>query len=114
MGGYGIVFKNNKRLGAHVLSCEIKNKRHVEDDEVTRHLCANKKCVRDSHLEFGTYSENACDEFGEDCTRAQLNPSKVRIIRASTKTDLELAKDYGVSSGTIYMARTGKSWKHVK
>ena len=114
MNGYGVVFKNNKRLGAHVLSCEIKNKRHVEDDEVTRHLCANKKCVRDSHLEFGTYSENACDEFGEDCTRTQLNPSKVRIIRASTKTDRELAEEYDVPRHTIYKARMVMSWKHVK
>ena len=113
LDGYGRLMVHDKRIFAHVLSCEIKNKRHIKDDEVTRHLCGNKLCLRDIHLVFGTRSENARDDFGEDSTRGQLNPSKVRLIRESTKTNHELAEEYGISHVTIYKARTIRSWKHV-
>lgn len=112
-GEYGKLVRHDKPIGAHVLSCEIKNKRHIEDGEVTRHLCGNKSCLRPSHLRFGTYSENARDEFGEGSTRSLLNPSKVRLIRESTKTDRQLAEEFGVTHHTIYHARTKKTWKHV-
>lgn len=41
---------------------------------------------------------------------AKLNPSKVRAIRASMKSDYELSLDFGVSTGCISAVRRRATW----
>lgn len=43
----------------------------------------------------------------------KLNGEKVRQIRASNKTSKDLAKEYGVSTQTIRVIWSGKSWANV-
>ena len=59
--GYGRITIYGKTISAHILSCSIKNKRNRKEKEVTRHLCGNKLCINEEHLQFGTQSENAID-----------------------------------------------------
>ncbi len=59
--GYGTITIYGRTILTHVLSCSIKNKRHRKNKEVTRHLCGNKLCINENHLQFGTNSENMID-----------------------------------------------------
>lgn len=48
---------------------------------------------------------------------AKLDDDKVRAIRkahAEGRTDLQLAREYGVSEGTIHFIVKGQTWKHVR
>lgn len=48
--------------------------------------------------------------------RSRLTESDVRAIRASLPdiSDAQMAAQYGVSPGTVWFARTGRTWPHVK
>jgi len=62
------------------------------------------------------FSHNRCNipsNRGRDNGRAKLTPSDVRLIRSSSKTNSELAREYGVSRTTLRYARTGQTWKHI-
>lgn len=47
--------------------------------------------------------------------RARLTESDVRAIRAAAHdvSDAQLAAQYGVSPGTVWFARTGRTWRHM-
>ena len=103
-----------KLIPSHVLSCEIKNGRHVTPGEVCRHLCGNPVCVNPHHLKFGTATENAVDALLHGSKACKLDPDKVREIRSNTTcTQEELSKQYGVSVGTIGSVQNNRTWKHV-
>lgn len=55
-------------------------------------------------------------QLGTTNGRARLTESAVRAIRAASPdtSDAHLAAQYGVSSGTVWFARTGRTWTHVK
>lgn len=63
VSGYATLSIHGRTLNVHILACSIKNKRHRKEKEVTRHLCGNKLCVNEDHLQFGTNSENAIDNI---------------------------------------------------
>lgn len=50
---------------------------------------------------------------GERHYAAKLSADDVRAIRASQKTGVELAAEYGVSPFTIYKVLDRRSWAHV-
>lgn len=87
------------------------------------HTCDNRLCVNPAHLWLGTRAENAADMVskgrssrGEQCHKAQLNPDKVRAIRAmrrSGATLVSLAKQFSVAVSTIGYVCRHKSWAHV-
>lgn len=53
---------------------------------------------------------------GENNYRARLTEAGVRFIRAAPPavSTRELARQLGVNSGTVSLARRGLSWKHVR
>ena len=51
---------------------------------------------------------------GEAHVSAKLTEDDVRVIRASTESCLKLAEIYGMADSSIWAARTGKTWRHVK
>jgi hypothetical protein len=88
------------------------------------HRCDNPKCVNPRHLKLGTQSDNIrdmdtknrrgfIDTHGEKSGRAILCEQDVVNIRNSSKTTIQLARDYGVHYQTILHARRGLSWSHL-
>jgi transposase len=53
------------------------------------------------------------DSKGEKCNSAKLTEEQVKTIRASTKTQRALAKEYGVSQPVITRIINRKIWTHI-
>lgn len=95
------------------------------------HTCDNECCVNLDHLWLGTHAENMADAHAKGRVRkggigrpterriggahpgAKLTEEAVREIRASNKTQLELAIQFSVSQTTISNARRCLTWRHV-
>lgn len=60
--GHGRIRVGEKLVGAHVVSWELHNGKVPEGMHV-RHKCDNAPCVRDSHLELGSVSQNIKDQY---------------------------------------------------
>lgn len=111
--GYGTICVFGKTMRSHILSCEIKNKRHKKKNEVVRHLCGNSICVNPTHLQFGDNISNSIDALRHGSRVAKLDEEKVIYIRKSTLSILELSKKYNISTGTVRSVIKGDTWKHV-
>ena len=89
----------------------------IDDGLVVRHKCKGK-CVNPDHLELGTHQDNVNDKIrdgtvakGEKNGLAKLTRQYVDEIRASTASQSELARFYGVSQPAINQIKTGRTWK---
>ncbi len=67
------------------------------------HLCGQPACVHGSHLVPVTPAEHRR-------VHSVLDVEKVQAIRASTRTERQLAVDFGVSRSTIGLIRRGHIW----
>lgn len=72
------------------------------------HLCRQRGCVRPDHLEPVTHTENVRRR-----SMVRLSPAIVAAIRASNRSHVDLAAEYGVSVGAIAHARIGYTWADV-
>lgn len=97
--------------------------------ETPRDLCALHRCdwppcVNPAHIFNGTAIANVQDRDrkgrqakGERTGAAVLTSKQVREIRAKyaprTYSRRRLAREYGVSHGTIWYVTTGQNWRHV-
>lgn len=104
--GYGQTFKEGTtiRLYAHRVFYE-RAKGPIPKGMQIDHLCRNTSCVNPEHLEVVTAAVNI-----QRGSRAKLSPEACAEIRASTATDRELAKVYGVAHSTIGNVRRATSW----
>jgi hypothetical protein len=73
-----------------------------------------------SNLRYGTPADNHADTlahghrlFGVDIPTSKLDDDKVRYIRESDESALNLANKFNVCKGHIYQIRRNKVWKHV-
>jgi hypothetical protein len=87
---------------------------------VGRHLNGNPAYNFVANLAWGTHADNVDDSIkhetwthGEKHGMAKLTEDKIRTIRMSSKTQRQLAKDFGVSQGTIWQIKHRNYWKHV-
>lgn len=102
--GYGNVSFKRRTSRSHILSCEVKHKRRAQKGEIVRHLCDNTVCCNPNHLVFGSPKDNSRDMVVHGTSKTfKLDPDKVRLIRASKKTNAELAEKYGVKMQAIYI-----------
>ena len=84
---------------------------------VGRHLDGNTTNNRLTNLAWGTSKQNSddCLRHGNRCRgeqhyAARLTQADVDSIRASERSDAELATSYGVSEGHVYKIRTCERW----
>lgn len=115
--GYGQIHFNHRTILATRAAYFL---RHGVWPKVARHTCDTPSCVNVDHLLDGTQKDNAIDMINRGRARigstngvARLTDDAVRIIRASTKTQRELAVEFGVDQSTICHARRGSTWKHI-
>jgi hypothetical protein len=103
--------------------CELVHGPAPQGDYDAAHSCGNGMggCIHPQHLDWKTRQQNADDRrvhgtntVGSRHPMAKLDEEKVRAIRRS-KSDLEsLAIMFGVSIAAISLARSGKTWGHVR
>lgn len=106
--GYGHFSVKNKRGLAHRFAYELLVG-PIPDGLQLDHLCRNRLCVNPDHLEPVTQAEN--------CRRGKstkLTPEKVRLIRASTGSNLDLARRFDISASVICRVRSGERWADVR
>lgn len=85
------------------------------------HRCDNPSCVNPAHLFLGTAQDNQDDaivkgrrEYGEAHGRAIVTEDDVRMILSRNTESREiLAREFGVSKGTISDIRGRRSWRHI-
>lgn len=118
--GYGQVGYERTVWKAHKLMCSfVHGERRYPEYEVC-HTCSGKKsCVNPKHLVWGNKSMNMLDRR-RDGTKAQgrvwkLTPEKVAQIRSRGAYKVkDLAKEFGVSEGTIRQILSGQLWRSGK
>ena len=94
----------------------------IPNGKLVCHTCDNRLCVNPKHLFLGTVLTNNHDCIskgrdvharGEANGRNKLSNSDVRLIRASDKSDMDLAKLLGVSKSHVGNIRSRRCWKHI-
>ena len=99
-------------------------KGEIPDGLLVRHKCDVPTCVNPEHLEVGTQQDNMDDMVragrqnklkGETNGGAKLTEAQVLDIRLRKgQTQVELAREFGISKTQICNIRNGKRWKHLK
>jgi HNH endonuclease len=116
--------KGTKHRLVHRLSWELANGGSPPDGMVVMHTCDTPLCVNPAHLVLGTFAENTADmiakgrkrtvaKVGNENGKALLTPEMVRYIRASDKSQAELARELGVDKNTVRGVLIGRTWSHV-
>lgn len=119
-GGYGLIWFRGKMWTAHSLICSMSNgdRPGTARQFHAAHSCANGHlgCVNPKHLSWKTVSENQQDRFrdgGSKRPRRLLTEDDVRYVRkkiADNANQRILAKELGVTDGTISHIRSGRTW----
>lgn len=121
-GGYGQIRWRGIKVYVHRLAYEL-TYGSIPDGLLVRHKCDTPLCCNPSHLEPGTYLENAHDrdsrgrgrdQKGEGNKHAKLSARSVASIRnlyaGGSHTHHELAQMFGVSAGQIGRIVRGEQW----
>ncbi|KRB22709.1 HNH endonuclease [Mesorhizobium sp. Root172] len=123
VSGYGRLQDNGKTIRAHKFFFE-RTHGPVPAGMMVCHKCDNRICVNPSHLFLGTAKDNKDDccnkarhAHGAGNGMAKLTDELVIAIKAelaaATKSQAEIARQYGVSAVSISLIKRGKSWKHL-
>jgi hypothetical protein len=109
-GGYGQFFTSVKDgrewYRAHRFSY-IAHKGDIPEGMVVMHECDNPRCVNPDHLRLGTQADNVKDrdEKGRGAFRKTTHHNDVAAIKASNKSNRELAAEFGCSPAHIWRIR---------
>jgi len=93
----------------------------IPDGLFVCHTCDNRKCCNPKHLFLGTHLDNMKDmakkgraniSWGEKSGVHKLTTKQVEAIRKDKRTQVEIAKEYGVAKSTICMIKNRTSRKY--
>ena len=122
--GYGWFSDKSKMIRAHRTSWRLV-RGAIPDSLQVLHHCDNRRCVNPNHLFLGTNADNISDRMskgrksgaaGTKNGRAKLSVDDVHGIRKrliSGDRQIDIAKDYGVSQGSISWISRGQHWNAV-
>lgn len=122
--GYGVMQYNSRNFRTHILSYLCKTKTNtIPDNKVVRHLCGNSKCLRQDHLEIGTFIENSNDAKLHGTVKMGVNTPQ-SIIKDETivseicnlkciMTQHERSKKFNVSRSVISRIDAGIAYNSV-
>lgn len=118
-GGYAQFCLNSKSVHSHRLSYFLTHG-EIPEGHVIRHKCDNRSCCNPTHLSSGTSKDNVYDMIsrnrhphGDTCGMSKVTDEQALVIKRSTLSRKELAKEYGVSIVTIKRIQLGYNRKHL-
>lgn len=135
-GGYGIfcIGPKGRMVRAHRWAYEQASGAPIPPGMEVCHHCDNPPCVRPDHLFLGTHADNMADMSRkgrggtihiEALSRARLgagNPAakltdaqviEMRARVAAGEKQLHVAREYGISPGTMSGIISRKRWSHI-
>lgn len=118
--GYGKTYHEGRTMLAHRASWLV-FKGAIPAGLNVLHKCDVPGCINPAHLKLGTHQDNTDDRVlkgrrcetsmpGETNPAARLSPAQVVQIFRSTKSESQLAREYGVAESTIGRIRRGQQW----
>lgn len=122
--GYGTIKIGAKVVKAHRVSFSL-SFGEAPADLCVLHRCDTPACVRPSHLFLGTQGDNVADRVrkgrtytgdqrGDSNNNAKITMAIADAIRARHAagdiTQAALAREYGISKGTVYDLLIGRTW----
>lgn len=124
--GYGKVRIEKRDRHAHRAAWELEYG-EIDPGLFVCHKCDVRLCVRPDHLFLGTHKDNmadmkakkraaSSDRIGELNWRAKLTIEQVQVIRQLRQSGLGstvIAKQFGVSHGTVSDILRGRRWRAV-
>ena len=121
--GYGLIRIRGKQHPATHAAWELHSGKPVPDGMCLLHRCDNPPCVNPRHLRLGTHGENMLEmaakgraSKGEHRPNAKLTARGVQMIRRRLRPGIsrgKLAREFGVSRGTIEAIARGDTWRHI-
>lgn len=122
--GYGHLWYESQNWIAHRLAYVLATG-PIPDGLYVCHKCANRPCCNPSHLYCGTPAQNSQDMVdhghslkGEKNHKAKVTAADVREIRRRWQmresSQLDLAREYGLTPAVISKMVRRDTWKHVR
>lgn len=116
--GYGFIRISGKNMKAHRTAFEIFNEIAIGRANMVCHSCDNPSCINPEHLWIGDNKTNQIDAVKKKRNGSQkLTESQVKAARRSyyarEKTQAQLCKELGISTGCMSSIITGRKWAHV-
>jgi hypothetical protein len=111
-GTYPVFWYRGRQILSHKLAYMFYNG-EIPLGLIIRHKCKSKLCVNPTHLETGTYKQNSMDRFRDGTINNKVTAEQVLAIRASDKTQKELAQLYNVTTSNINYILKRRSWNHI-
>jgi len=113
--GYGIaLLPGERQIRAHRYAYE-RLVGEIPHGLVLMHSCDNPSCVNPDHLKPATRTENNRDAvkkrrhaFGEKNGHAKLTSEQVAAIKADTRKQVVIAKEYGICPSHVSTIKSGK------
>ena len=121
--GYGSFWMNGKTVSAHRVALMLAKPSMYDPSLHVLHTCDNPICCRPGHLWQGTNADNVSDRErkgrgnqhkGEEQVHAKLSEAQVRAILADDRSQVEIAKTYGVTQAQVSNIKRRAHWKHLK
>lgn len=112
--GYGYFRLNGRKVLAHRLAFELRNKRPPVNDVL--HSCDNKACVNPRHLRDGTHRENMIEATQRGRMDFKITSDDVRQIRrmrAEGERCVDIAQSFNITAEYVSGITTGRYRKHV-
>jgi hypothetical protein len=123
--GYPLVWWNGRKDGGHRVMCELAHGPSPSNDHEAAHSCGRGKdaCIHPGHLRWALHVDNEADKLlhgsqikGSKISWAKLTESDIPKIRSrfGRQSDIQIAREFGISDSSIYLIRKGRNWKHVR
>jgi hypothetical protein len=111
--GYGTFYFNERRELAHRFAWML-FRGEIPVGICVLHKCDNTRCVNPDHLFLGTHAENMKDMRVKGRHRygisPKLNLEEILIIRKSTASQRQLAREFGIGSSHVWRIKNRKHW----
>lgn len=118
--GYGDFYHEGRNHPAQRIAWEMVHGPINDPSLYVLHRCDNRRCVEPDHLFLGRHQDNMDDMLskgrkailtGADHPSARLTPEQVAAIRADSRSQRAIAKDYGISKTQVGNIKRGKQWQ---